>query len=353
KYIGRKFIFDFSLISLIFAIIILLATILTNVKEFHNLKIITFTQIILFKLPYLLQEILPFIILLSGVCTFSKLSKSSELVVARAAGISVWQLIRPTLIISIMISIFNITIFNSLSAGLLNIQETLLNKYLHQSNNLVSVSNSGLWLIDNNNQDKSIINAKNISTSNMNLEDVTIMLMKKDNSFIKRIAAKTAIIKDNKLKLKDVIIYEPGKVSKRLQDYQLKTYLQFDKLQNNYSASETKSFWELPEFIKQLKTAGFSARRAILYYYNLILNPFTLSAMLLIAIPAGLKCTRVTKMSLRITLGVICGFVIYFFIELVATLALSGTIPLLLAASAPIFVSILIAIAILLHLEDG
>ena len=43
------------------------------------------------RLPYIGMEILPFAILLGGMMCFWRLTRSSELIVARASGISAWE----------------------------------------------------------------------------------------------------------------------------------------------------------------------------------------------------------------------------------------------------------------------
>ena len=49
------------------------------------------TQIAALRLPYIAMQILPFAVLLGGILGFWRLTRSSELIVARAAGVSAWQ----------------------------------------------------------------------------------------------------------------------------------------------------------------------------------------------------------------------------------------------------------------------
>ena len=61
----------------------------------------TFTlvgEIAALRLPYIAMQILPFAVLLGGILCFWRLTRSSELIVARAAGVSAWEfLTAPTL----------------------------------------------------------------------------------------------------------------------------------------------------------------------------------------------------------------------------------------------------------------
>ncbi len=49
------------------------------------------SQIAGLRLPYVAMQILPFAVLLGGILCFWRLTRSSELIVARAAGISAWE----------------------------------------------------------------------------------------------------------------------------------------------------------------------------------------------------------------------------------------------------------------------
>ena len=56
------------------------------------------SEIAALRLPYIAMQILPFAVLLGGILCFWRLTRSSELIVARAAGVSAWEfLAAPTL----------------------------------------------------------------------------------------------------------------------------------------------------------------------------------------------------------------------------------------------------------------
>ena len=49
-------------------------------------------QIAGLRLPYVTMQLLPFAVLLGGIVAFWRLTRSSELIVARASGVSAWPL---------------------------------------------------------------------------------------------------------------------------------------------------------------------------------------------------------------------------------------------------------------------
>src|ERR1700760_1618947 len=56
------------------------------------------SEIAALRLPYIAMQIMPFAVLLGGILCFWRLTRSSELIVARAAGVSAWEfLTAPTM----------------------------------------------------------------------------------------------------------------------------------------------------------------------------------------------------------------------------------------------------------------
>src|SRR3546814_20633743 len=72
----------------------------------------------LLKLPYLSHEVMPFTVLFAAMATFWRLTRSHELVVARAAGVSVWQFLLPVLGSSVVIAGLAVSGLNPLAAAL-------------------------------------------------------------------------------------------------------------------------------------------------------------------------------------------------------------------------------------------
>ena len=60
-----------------------------------DIGIIPILQMCILKLPFLVQQLLPFCVLLGATLAFWNLARANELVVTRAAGVSVWQILAP------------------------------------------------------------------------------------------------------------------------------------------------------------------------------------------------------------------------------------------------------------------
>src|SRR5438445_9578984 len=68
------------------------------------------------KLPHTAQEIMPFAILFGTMLAFWRLTRSNELVIARAAGVSVWGFLTPAILVALLVGVVAATLFNPIAS---------------------------------------------------------------------------------------------------------------------------------------------------------------------------------------------------------------------------------------------
>lgn len=356
RYIGRLFMFWFASVFVsLLGVIFLLDTIelMRRAAAKAHVTLDVVLAMALLKLPMMAQEILPFAILFSGMLVFARLTRNRELVVARAAGISVWQFLLPVLLLALLIGVFNIAAFNPIASVLTTRFELMESRYLRGRSSLLAVSENGLWLRQGDEAGQSVVHAQRVLPNSMNLQDVIIFLYEGTDRFVGRIDAAEARLGDGFWELRDAWLTAPDKPPTFAPRHTVPTNLTLEDIQDSFAAPETMSFWELPGFIEVLESAGFSGLRHRLYWHSLLASPLLLSAMILIAATFTVRLTRHGGTALIIAGGVCVGFLLYFLSDLVLALGLSSSIPVLLAAWTPAGVSTLLGLAMLLHLEDG
>lgn len=357
KYLGKNFLLGVGIVMVVLSALIIMFDTLEMLRRSHSKEIplTIIIQMVLLKLPTMLQEIMPFAVLLGGILSFARMTKTSELVVARAAGVSAWQFLAPALIISFTVGAFITTVFNPLSATMLSKYEQVEAKYLHGSTSMLSVSSTGLWLRQTNDKDgsKTVIHALRVSSSNMEIFDVTVYMFNKNGRFAQRIDAPSAKLHQGYWYIKDGTLTKPDDLKGKKSSYKIETNLSIHQIQESFASPETLSFWALPGFIKTLQEAGFSALRHSLYWHRVLVTPFLLSAMVLFAAAFSLRPPRQGRTGALIAGGIFTGFIIRFFSDLISAVGLSGSIPIILAAWAPVGISLLIGAVLILHLEDG
>ncbi len=104
------------------------------------------TEIAGLRLPWVAMQILPFAVLLGGILAFWRLTRSSELIVARAAGVSAWQFLTGPIFCAVLFGAFATTVVSPVSAVMRAQAESLDDTYLRVGNGPLSVNGGQLWL---------------------------------------------------------------------------------------------------------------------------------------------------------------------------------------------------------------
>ncbi|MCI5049256.1 MAG: LPS export ABC transporter permease LptG [Rickettsiales bacterium] len=365
-YIARHFFFAFLIALTVILVVIGLIELVELIRRAshkeYSVPFHIILEMTLLKIPHTAEKILPFGVLIGSMVSLSKLAKSSELVVVRASGVSVWQFLMPQLISAVLIGFFFAAVFNPISSAMISRYEKLEGKYITNRPSILSVSPSGLWLrqvetldvtFNKKRIEEYIIQARRISQSDMSLSQVIIFVFGEDSKFIGRIDAPMAKLETGYWKISSPTMSSPGLTPVRRDVYHLETELSINQIKESFASPKTLSFWELPGFIQALEKAGFSALRHKLHWNTLLSMPVMLSAMVLIASIFSLRHHRRGGVAVLITAGIISGFLVYFVSNLVYALGFSGSLPVGLAAWTPPMVAIMVATTLLLHFEDG
>ena len=118
-YIARQFLLWFGAVFLLFLMLIYIGDFIELSRRAANHPEAT-TEVLLkmaaLKLPFTAQEVMPFAVLLGSIMALWSMTRSRELIVARAAGVSVWQFLAPAIAIAFMIGAIGVTLFNPLAA---------------------------------------------------------------------------------------------------------------------------------------------------------------------------------------------------------------------------------------------
>lgn len=309
------------------------------------------------KMPKTIEMVFPFVMMIAAMITFWKLSKTNEFVIMRAAGVSIWGFLWPVLATTFSIGVLNVTLVNPVAANMYDLYETLEYRLETRNPKAVLFSDQGLWIreaIDNDNV--MVLQAESLrqEKDDLLLRGVTILEMDRRSQPSRRLEAFAGTLKNGYFDLKDVHIFKAGEPTAVVNSLRYKTVLDVERIKENFAAPEAISFWDLPDTIRFYEMSGFSALRHRLRYYSLLVSPFLLCAMVLVAAVFALRPNnRRGGVMFLIVGGITTGFVVYFLTQLVYAFGLSGYIPAILAVATPMLIAALIAVSALLHLEDG
>ena len=355
-YVSRQFLFwsgatfltIVGLIALFDAIELMRRT--SSEMDVSLLDIVAMT---LFKLPHLALKALPFALLFGGMMAFWRLNRHHELVVARAAGMSAWELLLPTLLLAVLIGVVKVTLFSPLASTMLLRFERMEAALISGKSSLASLSAGGLWLRQSTEEGHYVLHAGGVRPEGMELSRVIVFSFEGTDRFVGRIDAAGAVLEPGSWRLEGARFSAPDGRFHRQTDVHIPTDLTRENIQDSFATPETLSFWALPGFIEVLEGAGFSGLRHRLYWYAQLAEPVLLSAMVLFAAAFTLRPVRRGGALGVLGLGVGTGFLVYFASDVVYALGLSARLPLLLSAWSPAMIGCLIGSALLFHLEDG
>lgn len=346
--------FAVGLLALVY--LITLAEVADDLKETGaSLKIIA--QIVLYRLPELAEEVMPFIVLFSAMATLWRLNKSGELIVIRAAGISAWGILFPLAIGAILTGVFAFSMLNPLSAVLYSKNTDLMKTWKGgEYENTLNLSENGFWLRQFSPEDGHLltIHAQSIDQKNFQLQGVLILEMDDTQTFTRRYDGQSGTLENGFWVLKNGVTSRPGQAPDFFERIQIPTTLTLQKIQDSFAEPKALSFWQLQSYITLLQDAGFAANKHRLQFNRQIASPaLFLSMVLLAAIFSMRHHNRQGGTAKMAVSGVLTGFLLFFLSNFVIALGQSGRIPVHVAAWTPALVSMMLGLTLLLHLEDG
>jgi lipopolysaccharide export system permease protein len=347
RYIIKEFLKSLLVVLCVMFSIVLLITLLEEFNYFkskQDLKFIKFLIFTFLKIPNLLFNLFPFIVLFSGIVFYLKIYNFNEVISLRIMGYSNIQIILiPALTCFVMgyLIVFFIVPFTS---SMLKYYEELKSEY-DQTKNLVFVNETGIWIIDKNENDKNIIRIEKIDKNFSSINQITIYNYDINNNFIKRIDANEGVINDTNWQLSKVnIISSNNKKNSEnyFNNYNYKSNIKINELKNIYKNTETTSLLDINKEMFILEDKGYSITDLRIRYQKLISFPIYLLAM---SILSGLMIINLGKTSNYLkygSYGVIISVVMYFLNDLSITIAKSGIISVDFSVWIPIFLIILI-----------
>ncbi|CAA7626146.1 Predicted permease [Candidatus Terasakiella magnetica] len=358
-YIGRQFALAFvTVLTVIMGIIFLfdLIELIRRAAGKAGLSGWAIVSMALLKLPQMVHTILPFAMMIGAMVCFWRLTRSHELVVARAAGISVWQFLAPVLGVALLFGVFEITLFNPLAATMFSRYERLQDELINRRFTSFDLSEVGLWLREPHDEGEMVVHSEMVHQEGLtlHLRDAQFFIYDKPDHFKQRISAETADLTDGVFEVHRAWVMEGGRASVFRESIRIPTQLTLERIHDNFASPETLSFWQLPGFIRFFERAGFTASKHRLYLQSLLASPFLYCGMVLMAAIFSLSPnTRSGGLTTRVAGGIATGFTVYFFSKVVYALGLSSTLPQALAAWTPAVFASLVGLGVLFHQEDG
>jgi lipopolysaccharide export system permease protein len=347
RYIINEYIKSLFIVIAVMLSIILLINLLDEFNFFKSKKDLKFIFFLIFtvlKIPNVLINLFPFIVLFAGIVFYLKIYNHNEVISLRVMGYSNIQIILIPALTSFVIGYVIVFLIVPFSSSMLRYYEDLRSEY-NETKNLVFVNETGIWILDKNEKEKNIIRIEKINKDFSVVSQITIYNYDASNNFIKRIDATEGTIKDKNWLLNKVNIISINKKNNKdnyLNNYNYTSNVNISELKNVYKNTETTSLLDINKEMLILEDKGYSTIDLRIRYQKLISFPIYLLAM---SILSGLMIINLGKTSNYLkygSYGVIISVIIYFLNDLSITIAKSGIISVDFSVWIPIFLIILI-----------
>ncbi|WP_088342468.1 MULTISPECIES: LPS export ABC transporter permease LptG [Rhodomicrobium] len=307
----------------------------------------------LLRLPGFAELMIPFAVLIGSIGAFLMLSRSSELVIVRASGISIWQFLQPAMLLAALVGVFASTVYNPLAAKAKLASEQIFATSFAAKGGGQSKNGTSSWIRQDGPDGQSIIYARATANRGTLLAGLTLLQFDLNKKFIERIEADKANLRPGYWELENANVSSSGNAPQHYNRYLVSTFLDASQVTESVDTVEGVDFWELPKFIEFAKKAGVDTTAYSLYYQQLLARPLLMVAMVLLAATCALKPFRFGKIQTMVIAGLSGGFGFFILVELSRKLGMSGYITVGVAAWAPIVIASLLAVTVLLHQEDG
>ena len=295
---------------------------ISRILEKENTTLGFFLLLSLLKLPTIISEIIPFVVILSIAFLFKNLITNNELISIRNMGFSILDIFKPIAIAIFLFGLFILLFINPLAANFENNFNNLTSK---KYPNMYSIKfiNEGMWIKniseDNN---KNYINISKINLDNMNAEEIKILNI--NNKFNKIIIAEKGEIIDKIFKLQNVSILNINNDKfEKVEFYNL--ILNFDKSNIIDSILNFKfiPFYKYKKHVNNLKKFNLHSSEVSLYYLSEILKPIFLVIIGFTVMGFSGKFKRNENFFKVLFISILIGFLIFLLKEILTTLTIT------------------------------
>ncbi len=324
----------------------------------RNVSSATVLMMSLAKSPDLLLQLLPFAVLIGSLVWLNTLNKRQELVALRAVGLPARRFLLGPVIACLLVGALTLGVGNPVSAALLKKYEQWSSSVFPNSTKGLITAGGSVWLRQGDDHGPHasgrdyFIYGRKVSADGRELGQATVFVFDGNNSFLARLDARNALLEEGRWRLKDVFLLTPRQEIVRQDEVTLPTTLTPEQLQASFNAPGTLDIFQLREFISILENNGFKTSSYAMAYQRLLALPFMCLAMLLVAVPFGLKYTRTRSLGIVIISGVCMGFGFYLFSNIMAAYGLAGRLDVRLAAWLPGSMAIILSVALMLQLRE-
>lgn len=360
RYMARKFLNAFGIVLGVMAGILFLIDIVEHLRQHagRGISMAEAARLSALHLPGAIYEVLPLVTMLATLALFVGLARSSELVVTRAAGRSALHVVAAPAAVALVLGGLAVAVFNPIVAVTSTQYELRQARIQGADDHIMTIGRDGLWLREGWAEGQRVISASRAERAGTLLHNVTILGFDHARGPVVRFEAREAELTPGNWLLRDAKAWpletpNPERNATVHSTQELPTSLSAARIRESFSAPGAIAIWDMPGFIAALDRAGLSAREHRVWLQMELALPLFLVAMVLVGAGFTMRHFRAGNRGMLVLAALLCGFAAFFLRNLAQVLGENGQIPVALAAWSPPVVALMLALALLLHLEEG
>jgi len=343
KVINKYIVFNFSKILYLNKLIFFCLGIILNLfeeieyfKKYNTDLILPFILTLSF-LPDLIINLLPFIIFLSAIWFFRSIKLNKDLLSLKVFGLSNFDIAKLSSSIAFIFGIIVIIAINPITSSLLQYYEITKARYSDEVNHLISFNKNGIWIKDQTEERKLIVNAE--SLDNEILKDVTIYTFLNDDNLLSRVNADSVDISNMVWILKNVKVFNfENSKNEKYEVMELNTNYDILKINSIFKNTRTLSFFNLVNNYHFLIKRGYNEQKLKERIHSLLSLPIYLVLMVLLAAIFILSDMKKTNNISIFFVSIFTCVAVYYLKDLSMALGQTGKINLLLSIWIPIII---------------
>ena len=345
--------FNISLLKIFitFFIIILITNILEQIEFFKNIDLSFFYLFFLSLLntPSVLFEILPFIFLLGTQVFFIHLIDKNELQVFKYSGLNNIKIIKILGLYSFILGIILVIFFYNGSSILKNSYLLIKNNYSDDNKYLAVITENGLWIKDEINDNINIINARQVN--NEFLLNVSITKFNKNFDLVEVLQSERVDITSKKWKIFNPITLK-GNSQNNLNELILHSNFDLQKINSLFSNLSSLSIIDLITLRKSYMSLNYSVTDINSHLLKIVSYPVYLTLITIFSAIIMFNIGYQKNTFYKITLGIFLSVIIYYINNFLSVLGTNEKIPVTLSIFLPLIILSIINFISIIKLNE-
>jgi len=310
RYLGRAVLIGSSLA---FLVLISLTSFFVFIEQLGDLKgdytVFKALEYVLFILPGKGYELFHTSILLGSLMSLGSMASNSELLVLRAAGMSVARITWPVLKAGLLLMLFGAFLGEVVAPPAEQYAQKLRTAAITGSTSIHS--GQGIW-----SKNKQNFIRIGIVFPNAELADVEVYTFDDKHRLVTILDAKRAVYSASAWQLQDVtetVFSERSFEQKHFDERKFETLIQPEMLETLSVDEQNLSMISLFRYMQYLKNNQLDAAQYELAFWMKLVKPFSALIMLLIAMPFVFGSLRSSSVGQRLLVGVLLGLGFHMF----------------------------------------